>query len=219
MRINLPVTTAEYEFPADVTLVSRTDLKGRITYANPAFVEVSNFTREELIGSAHNLVRHPDMPEEAFEDLWATLGKGLPWTGLVKNRRKNGDFYWVLANVTPIQVDGRTQGFMSVRGKPERSQILEAEQIYREIREGQAKHLAIRQGSVVRRDWRAVFTSVRRVSIWKRIAWTTGVGAALALLLGALGWWQTSALVKAAGQSSELPALIAVACGLAGLRR
>ncbi|MDO9112380.1 MAG: PAS domain-containing protein [Polaromonas sp.] len=89
-------------------------------------MEVSNFTKEELIGSAHNILRHPDMPEEAFTDLWTTLGRGLPWTGLVKNRRKNGDFYWVLANVTPIQVDGRTQGFMSVRSKPERSQILEA---------------------------------------------------------------------------------------------
>ncbi|MDP3829450.1 MAG: chemotaxis protein, partial [Polaromonas sp.] len=95
----------------------------------------------------------------------------------------------MLANVTPIQVDGRIQGFMSVRSKPARNQILEAEQIYRKFREGAAAHLAIRQGSVVRRGWRAAFTSVRLVSIRKRIAWTTGIGAALALLLGALGWW------------------------------
>ncbi len=217
MRSNFPVTTTEYELPEDATLVSRTDLKGRITYANPAFVEVSNFTKEELIGSAHNIVRHPDMPEEAFADLWTTLGRGLPWTGLVKNRRKNGDFYWVLANVTPIQVDGRTQGFMSVRSKPERSQILEAEQIYRSIREGASAHLTIRQGSVVRRGWRDVLTLVRLVSIRKRIAWTTGMGAALALLLGALGWWQASALVKIAGEPSSLPVLIAAACGLAAL--
>lgn len=84
MRSNLPVTTTEYELQEDATLVSRTDLKGRITYVSPAFVNVSEFTKEELMGSAHNVVRHPDMPEEAFADLWTTLGQGLPWTGLVK---------------------------------------------------------------------------------------------------------------------------------------
>lgn len=127
MRNNFPVTTIEYELPEGATLVSRTDLKGRITYAKPAFVEASNFTKEELMGSGHNIMRHPDMPEEAFADLGTTLGRGLPWTGLVKRRRKNGDFYWMLANAAPVQIDRRTQGFMSVRGKPERSQTLEAE--------------------------------------------------------------------------------------------
>ena len=113
MRVNLPVTGIEYELPKDAALVSRTDLKGRITYVNPAFVEASGFTVDELMGKAHNIVRHPDVPPEAFADLWQTLGQGLPWTGLIKNRRSNGDFYWVLANVTPIRRDGRVQGYRS----------------------------------------------------------------------------------------------------------
>ena len=84
------------------------DTKGRITYVNPTFIEVSGFSDEELIGKAHNIVRHPDMPPAAFADLWQTLQAGEPWTGLVKNRRKNGDFYWVVANVVPIKEEGAT---------------------------------------------------------------------------------------------------------------
>ncbi|MCR1770882.1 PAS domain-containing protein, partial [Burkholderia glumae] len=83
-------------------LVSATDLSSRIEYCNPAFVEVSGFSREELIGQPHNLIRHPSMPPQAFEDMWATIKAGRSWTALVKNRRKNGDHYWVRANVTPI---------------------------------------------------------------------------------------------------------------------
>lgn len=83
MRVNLPVTGTEYELSADAALVSRTDLKGRITYVNPAFVEASGFGVAELMGKAHNIVRHPDVPPEAFTDLWRTLGQGLPWTGLI----------------------------------------------------------------------------------------------------------------------------------------
>jgi aerotaxis receptor len=100
MRSNFPVTQREFKFPEGSTLVSTTDLKGRITHCNASFIEVSGFTREELLGQPHNLVRHPDMPEEAFRDFWATVSSGQPWTGAVKNRRKNGDHYWVLANAT-----------------------------------------------------------------------------------------------------------------------
>ena len=96
MRVNLPVTNVEYPITDDTLILSTTDTKGRITYVNQTFVEVSGFTEEELIGKAHNIVRHPDMPPEAFEDLWVAMKAGLPWTGLVKNRRKNGDFYWVI---------------------------------------------------------------------------------------------------------------------------
>src|SRR5687767_7833458 len=101
MRKNLPITGVEYPLRHDVAIVSKTDLKGKITYVNPYFIEVSGFTEDELLGAPHNLVRHPDMPPEAFADLWDTLKAGLPWTGLVKNRRKDGDHYWVQANVTP----------------------------------------------------------------------------------------------------------------------
>ena len=122
MRVNLPTTAVEYLLPPGAALVSRTDLKGRITYVNPAFVEASGFSVEALMGKAHNIVRHPDMPPEAFADLWQTLDEGLPWTGVIKNRRANGDFYWVHASVTPIRRNGTTVGYMSVRSRPERAQ-------------------------------------------------------------------------------------------------
>lgn len=89
MRKNLPITTVETPFPKGRTLVSKTDLKGRITYCNDTFVELSGYSRDELIGEPHNLVRHPDMPAEAFADLWSTLKSGYPWRGLVKNRRRS----------------------------------------------------------------------------------------------------------------------------------
>jgi aerotaxis receptor len=115
MKNNQPVTQREVAFPANTYLVSRTDLKGIITYANDAFVDISGFTRDELVGKNHNMVRHPDMPEAAFADLWATVKSGLPWRGLVKNRCKNGDFYWVEAFVVPLKQNGQTTGYMSVR--------------------------------------------------------------------------------------------------------
>ncbi len=86
MRKNLPITQQEYLLPEGMTIVSCTDLKGRITYVNPDFLTASGFDLDELIGKAHNVVRHPDMPEEAFADLWRTLQAGRPWTGMVKNR-------------------------------------------------------------------------------------------------------------------------------------
>jgi len=95
MRNNVPVTQREFDFPANATLMSTTDIQGNITYANDAFIEVSGFSREEIEGQPHNMVRHPDMPKEAFADMWSTLKSGEPWTSLVKNRRKNGDHYWV----------------------------------------------------------------------------------------------------------------------------
>src|SRR5437868_5869411 len=165
MRVNLPVNDQEYLLPNGAALVSRTDLKGRITYVNPIFVEVSGYALDELIGKAHNIVRHPDMPPEAFSDMWETLGRGLPWTGLVKNRRKNGDFYWVQANVTPIHRDGVTQGYMSVRREPDRAEVDQAGRIYRRILDGQAAGLRIRQGEVVSRSVSDPIGSLRRIPI------------------------------------------------------
>ncbi len=102
MRQNLPVTSNAYPFPKGKTLVSTTDTKGRIVYCNEAFVDVSGYVKDELLGQPHNMIRHPDMPEEAFRDMWATIEAGLPWSAPVKNRRKNGDYYWVMANATPL---------------------------------------------------------------------------------------------------------------------
>ncbi|PAU74686.1 methyl-accepting chemotaxis protein [Halomonas salipaludis] len=115
MRLNTPVTQQEYRLAEGDLLISRTNLQGKITYANPAFVEASGFTLEELMGSDHNLVRHPDMPVEAFANFWTTIKQGEIWSGLVKNRRKNGDHYWVRANVVPVREAGKVVGYASLR--------------------------------------------------------------------------------------------------------
>lgn len=119
MKNNLPVTQVEHELPDDAVLVSTTDLTGRITHCNKDFVEASGFDYDELLGQPHDIVRHPDMPPEAFKDLWSTIAHGRPWSGVVKNRCKNGDHYWVQANVTPVMKDGRPKSYMSVRLKPQ----------------------------------------------------------------------------------------------------
>mgnify|MGYP003877262239 CR=1 FL=1 len=115
MRVNLPISTQEYAFPKGQTLVSTTDLKGRITYANDVFIRMAKYSWKELMGAPHSLIRHPDMPPEAFQNLWDTLKAGKPWLGAVKNRRKNGDFYWVLATASPIRENGQVKGYTSIR--------------------------------------------------------------------------------------------------------
>jgi len=153
MRVNLPVSTQEYAFPKGETLVSTTDLKGRILYCNPMFIEVSGYEKEELLGQPHNIVRHPDMPEEAYRDMWDTIAKGTPWSAPVKNRRKDGSFYWVMANVTPLMQGDQPTGYMSVRTEATREQIQSAEQLYQTMREekqaGTLVHV-LREGRVLR---------------------------------------------------------------------
>jgi PAS domain S-box-containing protein len=138
MKTNMPVTNNEVQLEAGQLIVSKTDLKGRITYINPDFLSISGFSEQELIGKNHNIVRHPDMPSEAFQDLWDTVKAGKPWTGMVKNRCKNGDYYWVSANVTPVWENGRVTEYMSVRTQPSRDQITQAETLYQQIREGKS---------------------------------------------------------------------------------
>jgi methyl-accepting chemotaxis protein len=152
MRTNLPVTQNELQLRDDTLIVSKTDLKGRITYINRDFLDVSGFTEQELIGEPHNIVRHPDMPVEAFQDLWDTLKAGRPWTGYVKNRCKNGDYYWVLANATPIWENGQVTGYLSVRRKPTREAVAAHEAVYRSFREKQQGSLKIRYGQAVKGD-------------------------------------------------------------------
>ena len=136
MRMNLPVTEIEHLMRDDQLIVSSTDLKGRITHFNRDFVEISGFSEEELLGAPHNLIRHPDMPSAAFADLWQTVQAGRPWTGIVKNRCKNGDFYWVEANISPLREHGQVTGYISVRRKPTREQIAAAEAVYARLRAG-----------------------------------------------------------------------------------
>ncbi|NYZ12511.1 PAS domain-containing protein [Azospirillum sp. RWY-5-1] len=151
MRDNGPITDEEVLLDETALLVSRTDPKGRITFVNRAFVEVSGYTEEDLIGAPHNIIRHPHMPAAAFADLWTTIKAGKPWEGLVKNRTKSGGFYWVRANVTPVVENGEVTGYISIRSKPARDQIAEAERTYAAVRGGRAPHLAIHDGSVVAR--------------------------------------------------------------------
>ena len=150
MKMNKQITDVEHILTDSDSIVSNTNLKGVITYVNEAFIRISGYSREELIGVSHNVVRHPDMPPEAFADLWKSMKAGRPWTGLVKNRCKNGDYYWVLANATPIYENDQLVGYMSVRRKPEREQIKAADAAYRLFREGKAGNLKIEDGKVVK---------------------------------------------------------------------
>ncbi len=169
MRINEPVTQREYDFPADATLMSTTDPSSRIAYANEAFIQVSGFERDEILGQPHNMVRHPDMPKEAFADMWATLKAGESWTALVKNRRKDGDHYWVRANATPVMRNGQLNGYMSVRTKPTREEIAEAEALYRDFRNGQQGPRAFHKGLIVRTGALGFLSLMQTMSVRSRM--------------------------------------------------
>ena len=146
MRTNLPVTSNEVQLSDTTLIVSKTDLKGRITYVNKDFLDISGFTEAELIGEPHNIVRHPDMPVEAFQDLWDDLKAGRPWVGYVKNRCKNGADYWVEAHAAPVWENGQITGYMSVRRKPARDKVEAADGAYRLFRENRAKGIRVQHG-------------------------------------------------------------------------
>lgn len=141
MKKNLPVTDTEHLLNESDMIVTLTDPKGIITFANDAFIRISGFSKEELIGQPHNLVRHPDMPEAAFKDLWDTLKSGQSWMGLVKNRCKNGDYYWVSAFVSPCYDNDRLVGYQSVRFRPTRAAVKRAEHLYKQLRQGRKPRL------------------------------------------------------------------------------
>lgn len=136
MRNNHPVTRQERTFGAETKLITVTDLSGNIVECNDAFVQISGFVKEELIGQPHNIVRHPEMPAEAFQIMWSHLKAGKAWMGLVKNRSKNGDYYWVDAYVTPVSVNGKVVGYESVRSCPKRADVVRAEQLYANLLKG-----------------------------------------------------------------------------------
>ena len=162
MKINLPVTSTEREVGESNSIVSKTDLKGVITYANRDFVEISGFSESELLGHAHNIVRHPDMPQEAFEDLWRSLRAGRSWVGHVKNRCKNGDFYWVEAHISPLCENGVVVGYMSVRRRADRDTVAAVERHIGESRgQGRAEHS---RGPVVRSGSRRLRFAVSATS-------------------------------------------------------
>jgi aerotaxis receptor len=200
MRNNQPVSGREYHFSDAQMLVSATDLSSVIQYCNPAFVEVSGFTREELVGQPHNLIRHPDMPAEAFADMWKTLRSGRSWTALVKNRRKDGDHYWVRANVTPVRRGGETVGYLSVRTRPGRDEVAMAEARYAQLRAGQAKGWRLVEGQWRRTGLAGLAGALGRSGLAARMLAATLAGplalvaVALALPLPTRGAWLAAAL-------------------------
>ncbi|WP_448206794.1 methyl-accepting chemotaxis protein [Azospirillum sp. sgz302134] len=183
MRDNGPVTNREIEMADGVLLVSRTDTRGKITFVNKAFVDISGFSETELLGSPHNLVRHPDMPPVAFANLWETIKAGRPWEGLVKNRSKSGDHYWVKANVTPLTVNGEVTEFISIRSKPSREDVAAAERIYAAIRAGGGKEYGLLDGQIVEQGFGPRLRNAM-ASIAGRLVPTTLVLALIILALG-----------------------------------
>ena len=143
MRLTSQITSNEKTFDENTKLISVTDLQSNIIDCNDAFFEVSGFEKHELIGHPHNIVRHPDMPSEAFRTMWNHLKAGKPWMGLVKNRCKNGDYYWVDAYVTPVTHNGKVVGYESVRSCPSRQDVERATKLYRDINEGKTKRTAL----------------------------------------------------------------------------
>ncbi|MCM7688206.1 methyl-accepting chemotaxis protein [Enterobacter asburiae] len=196
------VTQNEYPLDDDTTLMSTTDVHSYITHANDTFVQVSGYQLDELTGQPHNMVRHPDMPKAAFADMWYTLQQGEPWSGIVKNRRKNGDHYWVRANAVPMVRRGQVTGYMSIRTKATAEEIAAVEPLYRALNDGSCKK-RIHKGLVVGKGWlgklpamplrwrvrsvmAALFAVLAATLIATSAGWMPLAAAALVMLLGTL---------------------------------
>ena len=215
MRTNLPVTDNEYVLRDGEAPTSRTDVHGNITYVNRDFVEISGFTEDELIGAPQNLVRHPDMPPAAFADMWGCLRAGKPWTGMVKNRRKNGDFYWVEANAAPIFEGDAIVGFTSVRAKPSREQIRAADAAYRAIRSGD-RSLRVENGQAVKSSWHDSLGKWLPRSLKMQLTLASAGVAAVFILLAVLSGLASNGNTSAAGVASMLAWIgvpLAALCG------
>ena len=212
MLNNQPITQRERTFPAEQRLISTTDTRGVITYCNDAFQEISGYTHEELTGAAHNLVRHPDVPSAVFEHMWTTLKSGQPWMGIVKNRCKSGDHYWVNAYVTPMRENGKVVGFESVRVKPTAEQVRRAEALYTRLNNGKAAVPSRDKWLPVLQDW-LPFILISQLSfmigVWLNTSWGFALAAVLSVPLGLLGlsWQQrgTKRLLRLAEQTTSDP--------------
>ncbi|MBT8768388.1 methyl-accepting chemotaxis protein [Metapseudomonas boanensis] len=200
MRNNQPITQRERIFPVEQRLISTTDSRGVITYCNDAFIDISGYNREELIRTPHNLVRHPDVPPAVFAHMWATLKKGRPWMGVVKNRCKNGDHYWVNAYVTPIFEGSQITGFESVRVKPTAEQIRRAEALYQRINSGKSPIPKRDQWLPVLQDW-LPFILISQIGFligaWLNSHWGFLAAALLSIPLGLIGLaWQNRGIKR-----------------------
>lgn len=216
------VTQREFMLDDDTTLMSTTDLKSYITHANDAFVRVSGYELHELQDQPHNIVRHPDMPKAAFADLWFTLQQGEPWTGIIKNSRKNGDHYWVRANVVPLVRQDKTTGYMSIRTKATPEEIAEVEPLYQALNEGRCKKklfkgLVLRKGLFGRlptmslrariRSIMSILLIILLVSAYAQalplLQWLIGVVSTL-LVCGLLEWQIARPLENVSRQALEV---------------
>tara|TARA_Y100000782_G_scaffold28460_1_gene31849 strand:- start:8746 stop:10302 length:1557 start_codon:yes stop_codon:yes gene_type:complete len=189
VKENLPINNTERTFSNDTPLISTTDLKGQITFVNDAFLEISGFSNEELIGKPHNVVRHPDVPSAVFGDMWQKLKDNKPWIGIVKNRCKDGSYYWVNAYVTPIVENGRTVGYQSVRTLPSKGQVERAQNVYDRLNRGRSR-LSIHDVSIQARVTLLVLLAgLAPVIAYLLFKESPGVmiGASLAALLVCLG--------------------------------
>ena len=186
MRNNGPVTQREVFMKDDSIIVSSTDDKGKIRFVNEDFVEISGFSREELIGQPHNLIRHSDMPPEAFEDMWRDLKSGKPWSGFVKNRIKNGDHYWVQANVMPVVKNGATTGYISIRSKPDVETTRNVGEIYKKFLDGKAEGLTIAHGRIKDNSPKANFLRWRN-QLNNKILSVTALLCLMVALIGGIG--------------------------------
>ena len=219
MRRNVYVTQREYPLSEGETLLSVTDLKGRIVYANDAFIRVSGFEAAELYGKAHSIVRHPDMPAAAFADMWSTIQRGLPWSALVKNRRKNGDHYWVRANASPIRHAGAVVGYLSVRTRPEPREVQQHAALYEQINAG-VRSLGLHRGFPV---GRGAVGALQRWWRFRPLAWRVQAVVAGLWLLGSAGLWSPALQASAVPLAQVWPAWLiwSLACVASGqwLRR
>ncbi|MBN2886882.1 MAG: methyl-accepting chemotaxis protein, partial [Chromatiaceae bacterium] len=210
MKTNLPVTGKEQGFAETDNILSTTDLKGGITAVNQTFIQVSGFNEDELIGKNHNVVRHPDMPPAAFENLWSVIQAGRTWMGPVKNRCKNGDHYWVDAFVNPIKRDGKVEEYQSVRIKPARALVDKAEALYAGMREGRLP-LALRLPALGVTARLAIGLTMAAVLVFALtlalgfdpLSIAIPLGAALLLALAAL-WFETRPLMRLRDQARAI---------------
>ena len=186
MRNKQPTSSIEYVLGDHQSPISRTDNQGTITFANADFCEASGYTEQELLGQPHNIVRHPDMPREAFADMWRCLKAGESWTAVVKNRRKDGGFYWVLANASPMWENGQVVGYASVRMKPSAQQVQQADAAYAALRSGQSG-LRVWQGRAVRSGAAGALDRLRGLGISGRLNVLVSVMALVALGIGVAG--------------------------------
>ena len=211
MRNNQPVNDQEYVLTESQSPISRTDLNGNITFVNADFIEASGYSEEELIGQPHNMVRHPSMPAEAFADMWSYLKAGRSWTGIVKNRRKDGGYYWVMANASPMRENGVVVGYASVRMKPPSGLLATVQGAYTHIQQGNANRLTIERGWLVHAGVKGLWQRILGMRIAGRMNVLIGMMVLMTIVVGLIGLKglqssnaQVSAMYREGAQATAL---------------